>query len=87
MTSLSTSYRKLSRKEKNVATISGGIGRQQFKPGSRNFTHLSGAIGHTEVPDITSLVASGRLQNAIKYCTQVRKTGPAGERVVGHCLT
>ena len=28
-------------------------------------------------PDMTSLGASGRLQNAIKYCTKVRKTDAA----------
>ena len=38
-------------------------------------------IGLTNVPDMTSLAASGRLQNAIKYCAEVRKTGPAGQRM------
>ena len=28
--------------------------------------------------DMTLLAASGRLQNVIKYCTKVRKTGVAG---------
>ena len=38
--------------------------------------------GHINLPDMTSLVASSRLQNAVKYCTKVvRKTGPAGQRV------
>ena len=33
--------------------------------------------GPTNLPDMTSLVACGRLQNAVKYCTQVMcKTGP-----------
>ena len=48
----------------------------------RNCTHLSGTIGLTNLPDMTSLAASGRLQNAtIKYCANVRKPGPAGQRV------
>ena len=33
----------------------------------------------THDPDITSLSASGRLQNAIKYCRKVRKTDVAGK--------
>ena len=28
-----------------------------------------------------AIAASSPLQNAIKYCTKVRKTGPAGQRV------
>ena len=35
---------------------------------------------HT-VPEMTSLAAASRLQNAIKYCTKVRNMGPAGQRV------
>ena len=36
----------------------------------------------TNLPDMPSLVASGRLQNVIKYSTkEVRKMGPAGRRV------
>ena len=30
------------------------------------------------LPDITSLALSSRLQNSIKYYTKVRKTDPAG---------
>ena len=30
------------------------------------------------LPDMTWLAASGRLQSAIKYCVEVRKTGPTG---------
>ena len=38
-----------------------------------------GTIGPTNLADIMSLVASSRLQNAIKYWTKVvRETGPAG---------
>ena len=40
-----------------------------FKPGSSNFTHLSGTFGHTNRLDLTSLAASSRLPNATKYCT------------------
>ena len=40
-----------------------------------------GTIGLANLWDMTSLAAFGRLQNAIKYCTKVHKTGPAGQRV------
>ena len=40
-------------------------------------TWLSWTISSTNLPDMTSLAASRRLQNAIKYCTKVRKTGVA----------
>ena len=33
------------------------------------------------LPDMTSLAASNRLQNAIKYCTKVHRTGLTGQRV------
>ena len=32
---------------------------------------LSGITGPIHLPDMTSLVASGRLKNAIEYCTKV----------------
>ena len=32
--------------------------------------HLSGTIDLTNLSDIASLAASGRLQNAFKYCTK-----------------
>ena len=54
----------------------------RLRGGSPNFTWLSWITGSTNMLDITSLVASGRLQNAIKYWTKViRKTGPAGQIV------
>ena len=83
MTSLPTSGRKLSRKAVENAASHGfdGISREQFTPGSQKFYQLIGAIGLTNLPDTTSLDASGRLQNAIDYCTKVRETGPAGQRV------
>ena len=41
----------------------------------------AGTIGLTNIPETTSRGASGHLQNAIKYCTKVRKTGPASQGV------
>ena len=60
-------------------TTLGRISPEQFKRGSRNFTRLSGTAGPTDLPDMTSLAAFSRLQNAIKYCTTVRKTDAAGK--------
>ena len=63
-------------------TASCGISRERFKRESPTFTRLAGTIGPTNLPDMTSLVAPGRLQKAIKYCTKVmRKTGLAGQGV------
>ena len=45
---------------------SGESSRERFKRRSRNFTCLSATTGPTNWPDITLLVASGGLQNAIK---------------------
>ena len=56
----------------------GGISWERFKRGSPNFTHLSRTISLTKLLDTISLAASGRLQNAIKYCTKVCKIGAAG---------
>ena len=56
-----------------------GISRERFKQGSRTFPCLLRTIGLTNLPDMTSLAGSGRLQNAIKYCIKVRKTGPTGK--------
>ena len=44
-------------------TTSGGISQEWFK---RNFARLSVTIGPTNLPDMTSLAASGLLQNADK---------------------
>ena len=60
-----------------------GISQERFKRGSPNFTRLLGTTGSINLPDMTSLVASGRLQNAIKYCTKVVER-PVGQRVQGH---
>ena len=58
----------------------GRLSSEQFKRGPRNFTTLSGTVSPTNlpVPDMTSLAASGQLQNATEYGTKVRKTGAAG---------
>ena len=40
-----------------------------------------GAIGLTNLQDMTSLDLRSRLQNAINYCTMVRKTGAAGKEL------
>ena len=55
---------------------SGGVYREWLKIGSQNGTRLLGTIGLTNLLDLTSLAASGRLQNAIKYCTKVTKRVP-----------
>ena len=43
------------------------------------FYALSATVNLTNLPDMTSLAASGRLQNAIKYCTKVPYTGATGK--------
>ena len=59
----------------------GRISGHRFKRGSQTFTHISGTANLTNLPDMSSLAAFGRLQNAIKYCTKVRQTGAAGIEV------
>ena len=66
MTSLTTSGGSYSEQSKmSPQTASGGISREKFMRGSHNCTGLSGINGPTNGPDMTSIVASGRLQNAI----------------------
>ena len=48
---------------------------------ARNFTPSSGTNDPAKLPDMMSLAASGRLQNAIKYCTKVHKMRVVGQRV------
>ena len=62
-------------------TASRGISQERFKLRSWNLTCLSKTNGPINLPDRTSLAASGRLQNVIIYCTKVRKTGPGEQRV------
>ena len=79
MTSLITSGQKLPQKPLKMPPqpASGGISWKMFMRGSPNFT-LSWITGRQNLPDMTSLVASCQLQNAIKYCTNVvRTTGTA----------
>ena len=51
---------------------SGQIPRVRFER-EHNFTHSSGTIGLTNLPDMTSPAASRRLQNATKYCKKCIK--------------
>ena len=60
------------------STVSVGIYRDLFAPRPPKFTCLSGTVDLTDLPDMTSLAVSGRLQNATKYCTKLLKTGAAG---------
>ena len=57
------------------------ISRELLDLNSPNFTRTSAPNHPTAVPNITSLAPYGRLQSAIKYCTKVRKIGPAGEEL------
>ena len=58
------------------------ISRELFELESPNFTDTSTPTCPAFALDMTSLVASGWLQNAIKYGTKVMlKAGPAGQRV------
>ena len=61
-----------------LPTASGRISGEQYKRGSGNFIRLSEIASLINLSDTMSLAASGRLQNAIKYCTKVRKMGAAG---------
>ena len=56
----------------------GPISRERFLT---KFYKLNETMTLTNVPDVTSLAVSGRLQNGIKYCTKLRKAGPVGQRV------
>ena len=80
MTSLATSGQKLltfdKRPKIGPLMASGGISRERFKQDSKNFTGISWTISPTNLQDMTSPAFSGWLENAIKYCTKVRKTGP-----------
>ena len=61
-------YKCTQRTKISPPAASGGISREQ-KYGSRHFTPLSRTIGLINLPQMTSLAASDRLLNAIKYCT------------------
>ena len=65
------------------ATAAGRISGARFKRGSRNLILLSRTVSPTNAQDMTSITASGQLQNVIKYRTKVRKTGATGiERII-----
>ena len=78
MTSTVASDRQLSKFEKRRKmphpTALGSLYEQWFKRGSRNFTHLSETIGPTNLPDMTSLAATCRLQmqlNTAQKCVKL----------------
>ena len=86
-TSPATSGRQLSKFEKRQKILRlialDWISPEQFLRGSWNFTHLSGTIGLTNLPDMTSIAPSSRLPNAIQYCKKVGKTlRPAKSRII-----
>ena len=62
-------------------TALGRISRERFKRGSRTFTALSGPNNPINLPNIKQLVAFSRRQNENEYCIEVRKTGPAGNKL------
>ena len=62
-------------------TASDGILESSLSDNHEHFSCLSGGIDTTILTDMTSLAASGRLQNTIKNCISVRKTGATGRRV------
>ena len=67
---------------------SGQISQELFKRGSQNFTYLLGTNSFANLLDMTSIAASGRLQNAIKYSTKMRKKSRRQSiKYFGHCFT
>ena len=84
MTPLTTSCLKLT--WKTIANVTSDDFRWNFSrtvwARSPKFYMFIGAQSAlTNLPDMTSPAISGRLQDAIKYCTKVHRTGPAGQRV------
>ena len=65
MTSLTTSSRKLSWKNCLKYSLRYRLVEFLGERFKQNFIHLSGAIGLTNLTDVTSLAASGWLQNAM----------------------
>ena len=71
-------------------TASGGTSRERIMRGSPYCTRLSGITDSQSLPDMTSLVASRRLQNAIKRCTKSGAYNGCGwpkSQTIRHCLT
>ena len=56
-------------------TASDGIYREHFVPGPPKFESLSETFGPINLPDITSPVAFGGMQNATKYCKKGASNG------------
>ena len=83
--SLTSSGQKLQRKTfENAASDGlGGISRERFKWGSLNFTQLSGITAPTNLPDMTSLVASGRRKLQMNTaCKCIKRDQPATSRII-----
>ena len=86
--SLTTSGWKLPRKNRRICRLRHLHVEFLEKGLSEDHQISQGCRG--QLPDMTSLITSGLLQNAIKYCTKLMcKTGPVGQRVeyVSHSLT
>ena len=72
-------YREKKLSKMTLPMAPGGISREWFKRCLQNSKELSRTIGLIQIPDMTSLAASSQLQDAIKYCIKVRRTGPYGK--------
>ena len=82
MTSLSTSGRKLYGKTvENTASEAFGwnFSRTVQARILKFYKFIEDNRSHKNLLEMTSPAASGRLQNVIKCCTKVPKTGPAGQ--------
>ena len=69
------------RKPVGNAASDGRISGEQFKRMYINLHTYIRPASLTNLPDMTSLAAAGRLQNAAINCTKVRKVGAAGIEV------
>ena len=63
-------------------TALGRIYRQQFQASLTKFCSCIRDDRFTNTPDMASLAASSRLQNAIECCIKVRKASPAGSPII-----
>ena len=61
---------------------SGGISRERFKPGSRNFTHLFWIISLTNLPDMTSPATSGWYLSRLKKLPKIMPPTALGRILV-----
>ena len=81
VTSLTTSSRNLLRKHHRKCHLR-WLQVEFLEYGLSDDREIAVLIGDTrphKLMDMTSLAASGQLQNAIKYCTKVHETGVAGK--------